>query len=199
MRKLSFYVVNSITGYRLLAAPVLLFLILAGYTDVFKWALAVSFFTDAIDGFLARKLNVVSAFGSTLDSIGDDLTVGIAVVGMMFQWPGFIREEIHFVILLSALFIVQIASAVIRYGRISSFHTYLAKLAAVLQAIFLLVCYFKAPVYELFYVAVFITAVELIEEIILVIKLPTWEHNVKGLYWIIKRNKKISGNTDNTL
>jgi len=47
-----YYTVNAITLYRLLAAPVLLLLLLNGQLILFKWLLAVSFLTDAIDGYL---------------------------------------------------------------------------------------------------------------------------------------------------
>jgi hypothetical protein len=54
--------VNAVTVYRILAAPVLLILIWKNEYDLFKWLLVVSFFTDAIDGYLARyfKSNHVS-------------------------------------------------------------------------------------------------------------------------------------------
>ena len=55
MQKTSYYIINGITIYRIAAAPVLALLIIYGNKDVFKWMLAISFFTDAIDGFLARR------------------------------------------------------------------------------------------------------------------------------------------------
>ena len=69
MHRTAYYIVNAITLYRLLAAFVLLYFILAERMDVFKWLLAISFFTDALDGVLARTLKVVSVTGSRLDSI----------------------------------------------------------------------------------------------------------------------------------
>lgn len=190
MQKLEYYIVNALTVYRVLAAPVLLFLLLTGYLGIFRWLLALSFFTDAIDGFLARKFKVAGALGSTLDSIGDDLTVGVAVTGIAVLQPEFIRDHLMAVSLLLGLFVVQVIFALVRYRRISSFHSYLAKTAAFFQAIFLLVFYFYGPSIGLFYAAVIVTAADLIEEIIMVIMLPEWEHNVKGLYWIIKSRNR---------
>jgi phosphatidylglycerophosphate synthase len=83
MKKNSYYIINGITLYRLIAAPFLLILAFLKETDVFKWLLAVSFFTDAIDGYLARKYKVVSVMGAKLDSWGDDLTVIAATVGFL--------------------------------------------------------------------------------------------------------------------
>jgi CDP-diacylglycerol--glycerol-3-phosphate 3-phosphatidyltransferase len=46
------------------------------------------------------------------------------------------------------------------------------------------------PVLLLFYAAFLITLFELIEEIIIVCILPQWETNVKGLYWVLRKQKE---------
>ena len=59
------------------------------------------------------------------------------------------------------------------------------------QGVFLLsVFFFKEPIYLLFYLSSILTIAELIEEIILVFILPKWESNVKGLYWVLKKDSK---------
>lgn len=190
MYKSSSYIVNGITLYRLLAAPFLVYLIINHRLELFKWMLGISFFTDAIDGYLARKYNVTSIAGAKLDSIGDDLTVLVAIIGILIIKPEFIREEMTWFLLLLALFIVQAALAFARYGRMTNFHTYTAKIAAILQGIFLLLFYFfDPPNYPLFCIAIGVTAIELVEGIILVLILPVWEVNVKGLYWVLKRRR----------
>ena len=52
MYKLSYYTINAITLYRLTVTPLLGFLAVDHQLGLFKWLLAVSFFTDAIDGYL---------------------------------------------------------------------------------------------------------------------------------------------------
>ncbi|MEO8086527.1 MAG: CDP-alcohol phosphatidyltransferase family protein [Bacteroidota bacterium] len=190
MRNRNYYIINGITIYRLLAAPLLVFLIFYHKTDLFKWLLAVSFFTDMIDGYLARRFKVASILGSKLDSIADDMTIVAAIVGVFVLKPNFIHEEFISILILLVLFILQTGLALIRYHKVSSFHTYFAKLAALLQGSFLILVFFLAkPLYSLFYAAALITAIDLIEEIILVILLPEWEANVKGIYWVMKRKK----------
>jgi cardiolipin synthase len=193
MHKRSYYMVNGITLYRLMAAPLLVLLVINNRFDLFKWLLAISFFTDALDGYLARRYHVISIAGSKLDSIADDLTIVVAMMGMMVFKREFLLQEITMIILLLVLFLVQTAIALIRYGKISSFHTYAAKIAAMLQGTFLLLLFFLSePIYLLFYLTTFVTALELFEEIIIMFLLPQWETNVKGLYWIIKRKEKYS-------
>lgn len=190
IEKYSYKVINAITGYRVIAAPVMLLLVFTGNLNTFKWLLPLSFFTDLVDGSLARKYKVTSIFGAKLDSIGDDLTVLAGITGMLVFRFNFVKNEIGIISILFALLIVQNLLALIRYRKISSFHTYLAKLAALLQGIFLILSFFTTkPNYILFYTASVITLLDLTEEIILVLILPKWEVNVKGLYWMLKRNK----------
>lgn len=190
MHKQAYYIVNGITLYRLVAAPILLLLITQQQPEIFKWLLAVSFFTDAIDGQLARRYKVVSALGAKLDSIGDDLTIAVAIIGIFVFKPEFLKQESMLLVLLFVLFMLQSAFAFFRYGKMSSFHTYAAKAAAVLQGVFLLLLFFlDKPIYLLFYIAIAVTAIELIEETILVLMLPQWKTDVKGLYWLIRGKK----------
>ena len=191
MARQSYYMVNGITLYRLIAGPVLLLLILTRQPDIFKWLLAVSFFTDAIDGYLARKYEVVSVMGARLDSIADDVTVVVATIGLFVFKPAFINEVYVLLILLFVLFVIQVTLALVRYRKTTSFHTYLAKIAAICQGVFLILASFMpAPLYLLFYVAILVTALQLVEEIVMVLLLPEWETDIKGIYWLLKRRRK---------
>lgn len=191
MRRTAYYIVNAITFYRLAAAPLLLVMLYMHAFNWFRLLLVVSFFTDAIDGYLARRNHVVSVFGAKLDSVADDLTILAAIAGIIVYRPEFIKEEYIAFIQLISLFVVQTAAALIRYGKTTSFHTYAAKLAAVLQGVFILLFfYLPQPVYPLFTAMVIATTYDLLEEIILVMMLPEWKTNVKGIYWVLKSEKQ---------
>jgi phosphatidylglycerophosphate synthase len=184
--KPSYYIVNGITMYRLTAAPFLLLLAVLGHLTLFKWLAAISFLTDAIDGPLARKYKVESVFGSRLDSVADDATVLVSTIGLWIIYPDFVSQHAFIIIGLLALFCIQTIGAVIAYGKVTSFHTYLAKLA------FMLIFFDLPLAINAFYFACLITALELIEEIILVLVLQEWKANVKGLYWILRTKKLIT-------
>lgn len=186
--KQAWYIINGITLYRVIAAPFLLVLLFTKQYDIFKWLLGVSFFTDLIDGYLARKFKVTSILGAKLDSIGDDLTVLVAMVALFVLKLTFIKQHIIIFIILLVLFLSETTYALIRYGKITSFHTYLAKTAALFQGVFLLFVFFTdEPNLILFYAAGIVTILELIEEIILIGLLQQWKANVKGLYWALKK------------
>ena len=191
MAKQAYYIINGITLYRIITAPVLVYLAFSGQFTVFRWMLAVSFFTDAIDGVLSRRYHVTSILGAKLDSIGDDLTVLVGIIGAFVYRPDFIEEHSAWFFILLGLFLIQVSLALYRYKKITTFHTYAAKIAAVCQGVFLILFFFlPEPSLFLFYIAVTVTAVDLIEEIVLVLILPKWKANVKGLFWV-RRGRRV--------
>jgi len=187
MTKKSFYIVNTVTWWRVVMAPVLVVLAIVRLEDAFKWLLALSFLTDAIDGFLARKFHVTSRQGSRLDSLGDDLTVLAGIAGALIFRFDFVRQQLTIILLLGGLWLLQLILALVRYRRMTSFHTYIAKGAAVLQGLFLLsVFFFSSPPIWLFYIAAGATGLDLVEEIVMILMLKEWKADVKGLYDVLR-------------
>ena len=190
MRRPAYYLVNAITGYRLMAFFLLIYQLFQADLILFKWLLGISFFTDLIDGYLARKLNVQSSFGARLDSVADDLTVLAGIIGMYLFKRTFFDEQLMLLVVMLGLFLVQTVIALFRYGKTTSFHTYLAKIAAILQGSFLILLFFlEQPPYLLFYLAAFITTLELLEEIIITFMLPEWKTDVKGVFHVMRSLK----------
>lgn len=187
----SYYLINGITMYRLVSAPFLLLLASEGLLDWFRWLVGLSFLTDAIDGPLSRTFKVTSTFGARLDSVADDATVFISIISLWIIRPEFMLDHWVPIACVFLLFGTQTIAALVAYKRITSFHTYMAKTAAVAQAAFFMLIFFQlGPIYLAFYCAIVITGLQLVEEIILVILLPTWKPDVKGLYWVLRENKK---------
>ena len=79
---------NAITIVRILCAPVFLWMLLAdgGVDGPLRWWAAVLFIvaiaTDGVDGYLARKHQIVSDLGKLLDPIADKVLTGFAFVGL---------------------------------------------------------------------------------------------------------------------
>ena len=112
---------------------------------IFFEPLSLSFFiiyglcglTDAFDGFVARKLGIVSAFGAALDSISDLLFYGIMAAKIfpilvdilsIFQWI--------IIAVPTALHFIAYIICAIKFGRFSSVHTYANKLLGLLMYAF---------------------------------------------------------------
>ena len=179
----NFNVADWFSFYRIFAAPFLVVCVWLGYRDLFSWLLLLSYSTDAIDGFIARKLGITSARGSQLDSMGDQLTLLVGFIGLLNFEYEFIREHYLWIIIPFGLYFIQMLIAFAKYGKATAFHTYLAKISAVVQAVFILWFLFFGPVYWLFYLMIALAVIETIEEIILIMIYPKWVAGVKGYYW----------------
>jgi CDP-diacylglycerol--glycerol-3-phosphate 3-phosphatidyltransferase len=79
---------NAITIVRILCAPVFLWMLLAdaGSDGPLRWWAGVLFIvaiaTDGLDGYLARRHDIVTDLGKLLDPIADKVLTGAAFVGL---------------------------------------------------------------------------------------------------------------------
>lgn len=179
-----FNIADWFSFYRIAAAPVLVALILLDERLWFSWLLGVSFLTDIIDGQLARRLGMVSPRGSQLDSVGDQLTLLVALAGLIRFEFEFIQAQIVLILVPLGLYFLQMFVAWWRYGRVSSFHTYTAKVSAFVQGVFILWLLFFGPVYWLFYTMIALSVLETIEELILICLFREWQSDVKGVLFL---------------
>lgn len=168
--------------YRIIAAPVLLTLIWYDLRLIFTWFLLISYSTDAIDGYLARKLKITSPRGSQLDSFGDQITLIVGLIGLFYFENAFIKTNFVLIIIAFVPYIIQMIIAYFKYGKATAFHTYLAKLSAIVQSVFILCSLFFSPEYSLFYIMIAIGLLETFEEITLIFMYRNWASDVKGIY-----------------
>ena len=125
---------NILSLLRLALVPVLVGLALAQRGDIFLVVLAVSLLSDVLDGYLARKLGLVSELGAKLDSWGDILTYAAMILGLHLIWPDIFDKQAEFLFAAMMSFILPTLLAFRKFGAYPSYHTWGAKLAAVLMA-----------------------------------------------------------------
>lgn len=179
----NFNIADWFSFYRLAAAPILLLLIYWDERLIFTWMLLISYSTDMIDGILARKLKITSPRGSQLDSFGDQVTLLVGIIGLLFFEPEFMRKNLILLLIVFVPYGIQMFIAFKKYGKATAFHTYLAKFSALLQGVFILYLLFFEPVYWLFYFMIIIGLLETAEEIALIFMYDKWVAGVKGIYW----------------
>ncbi|MGB3343612.1 MAG: CDP-alcohol phosphatidyltransferase family protein [Aequorivita sp.] len=187
----NFNIADWFSFYRVAVAPFLLLLIFFDFRLLFTWFLLISYLTDAIDGYLARKLKITSARGSQLDSFGDQITLIIGIVGLFVFEPDFMRENLTLLLIVFIPYGIQMLLAFNKYGKATAFHTYLAKLSAITQAVFILWLLFFGPVYWLFYFMIVLGLIETAEEITLIFLYDTWVAGVRGLYWALRDKRRL--------
>ena len=180
---------ESIALVRILGFPLILLLILMGERTLSGWVYIFLFSTDFIDGFFAFFFGQESSRRAQLDTLGDVLLLLVGVLGFYLFETSFFLDHLQFISTVLSLYFFQFLLALIKWRRPTSFHTYTAKLAAIVQVIFLsLTLLFEASV-VFFFLAFFISLIDVVEDIILTLILPRWRANVKGLLWYRKENK----------
>jgi CDP-diacylglycerol--glycerol-3-phosphate 3-phosphatidyltransferase len=189
-----FNIADWFSFYRIVAVPLLLLLLIFREKEFFCWFLLLSYCTDAIDGYLARKLQITSARGSQLDSVGDQLTFTMGLLGLWVFENEFVMSNAVLIGVAFLPYLLQMAIAFKKYGRATAFHTYCAKTSAVVQATFILWSLFFGPVNALFYTMIVIGIIETIEEVILIFMYDRWVSDVKGIYWAIKDKRRVKQN-----
>lgn len=185
-----FNIADWFSFYRIMAVPLLLGLMWFEERMIFTCFLLISYLTDAIDGYLARKLKITSVRGSQLDSLGDQITLIIGLFGLWVFENEFIKENLVLIAIAFIPYILQMLIAFIKYGKTTAFHTYLAKISAVLQGVFIIWTLFFGPVYWLFITMIIVGILETVEEITLITMYKNWVKDIKGIYWALKDKKR---------
>jgi CDP-diacylglycerol--glycerol-3-phosphate 3-phosphatidyltransferase len=152
---------------------------------MFAWLLIVAFISDTVDGVIARAFGFTSELGALLDSIGDFLVYSAAAYGIVCFYPQIISIHGFAFVFVIVLWWGSGLAGLWRYGRLASFHTSLSRLTACGAGVFLGVLFIWGFNTWLFWTAVVLVAVSVVEVLILVILLPTWMPNVRGLYWLV--------------
>ncbi|MDR2157027.1 MAG: CDP-diacylglycerol--glycerol-3-phosphate 3-phosphatidyltransferase [Clostridiales Family XIII bacterium] len=71
---------NTLTLVRIALIPVFVVLLLSGYAKAAAAVFIVASLTDALDGYIARKKNLITNFGKLMDPLADKLLVVSALV-----------------------------------------------------------------------------------------------------------------------
>ncbi|SHJ33097.1 CDP-diacylglycerol--glycerol-3-phosphate 3-phosphatidyltransferase [Parasporobacterium paucivorans] len=82
------YVPNAITLMRLVLIPIFAYVYLSEYENAPVYAVGIFLlagFTDLLDGYLARKYNVVSIVGIVLDPLADKLMLLTALLCFVYK------------------------------------------------------------------------------------------------------------------
>lgn len=180
---------NLLTGFRFVAAPVLLWLAWHNYPYIFMGLLAVAFATDLLDGLVARLTGQVSQFGATLDSWADVTNYLTIALCCWWLWPDVVRRELFYVGLIIASCLLPALAGIIKFGRFTSYHTWGVKIAAASMGLTLYVLFLGGPPWP-FRIAAIICILAAIEEILITLLLPKPESNLRSVWDVLKRSTR---------
>ena len=178
-------IANILSFLRLGLVPVLVWLAASGEDVLFLWVLGISLISDALDGYLARKLNQASELGAKLDSWGDALTYAAMILGLYLLWPRIFSDQSAFLLMAVLSFLVPLAVSAVKFGEYPSYHTFGAKIAALLIApAYYLLIIIDADVW--FRVVILLYLLVAIVEIIITYLLRHSRTNISSAWTLIK-------------
>lgn len=129
---------NLLSALRIVLMPAVITTAIAGSRRWFVALLVISLLTDALDGWLARRLDAYSEFGRKLDSFADYLTMITGLAGIALLWPGILRRELPWVATGLAAFFGVVVYGFVRLGRAPCYHTWASKIGAAACALSLI-------------------------------------------------------------
>ena len=175
---------NLLSLLRLALVPVLVVAACLNEDQLFLLLLGVCLLSDMLDGYFARKLQQVTEFGARLDSWADMATYAMMILGLNLIWPTIFDQQFLYLVAATLSYVLPVVVALVRFSSFPSYHTWGAKLAAVLiaPAFYLLVLYDEQTFFRL--VIVFHVLVAM-EEIAITMLLKQPKTNVASILTIL--------------
>ncbi len=171
---------NVLTALRLMIAPLLLVLALAGHRTPFIIFFFITMVIGLSDEILARKADQFTAARSSLFSWGNFITFLVIMTCVWILWPEIIQQDALFMVILIVGHLVPVILGYLKYSRLTSYHTWMTKFATLLIGSAALYVLMGGPILALeFTIPVYIFA--RIEEIAITAILPEWEFNVPSI------------------
>ncbi len=172
---------NLLSLFRIIAAP---FLLLTGWFEIptlFYILFGLMLLSDALDGIIARVLDQTSELGARLDSYGDILTYLTTPIAAWWLWPDLVKEELYYIIAAIIIYILPAIFALIKFGKLASYHTWITKLSAVLMSVGVVILLgFDNNL--LFHIAIYFLVIEMFENIVITILLPKQKSNIHSIW-----------------
>ncbi len=172
---------NVLCAVRLLGAPVLVILAIAGMRDVFIGLYIFLAMTDWVDGKLAIWLDQRTQFGARLDSWADAALYAALLLGMLQLSGDSLMEESAWVIAALSSYAATMIMGFWKFRRWPSYHTRAAKISWFLMTVGA-VCLVAQWDHRPFRLAMVAGTLTNIEAFMISCVLRSWHVNVPSVY-----------------
>jgi CDP-diacylglycerol--glycerol-3-phosphate 3-phosphatidyltransferase len=176
---------NLLSLFRLAMVPVLGALAWKDMGTAFLVSLTLSLASDVLDGWIARHAGVATPLGAKLDSWGDLATYTSLPLFAWWLWPEVLRAESPYLIAALVAYFAPTVIGVIRWRKLTSYHTWAAKGTSVVMGGALLCLFAGGPAWP-FHLAVGLLVLEALEELAITAVLPRLRPNVPSLWHALR-------------
>lgn len=176
---------NIVSIIRVLMAPVLLLLAYHQYELTYFVILLFTLFTDVLDGYLARHLNMITELGSRLDSWGDFVIYTTLAVAAWWLWPDIIKQEFVYVLAIILSFALPVLIGLIKFHCLTSYHTWSVKIAVFITVVSYIIVFLGWARWPL-YLAAYVSVVAALEEILITLIMKHQHADVRSFWHALK-------------
>ena len=171
---------NALSGLRIALAVALPFI--TGRQVLFASAYLLCGLTDALDGYLARRLNAQSALGARLDTMGD---IAFFIAALVAILPLLMGEK-SVLICIAVIAAVRVANIIItkvRFKQWSGMHTIGNKITGLLLFLVLPACVLLRGIPAYLWVPVCVAALlSATEESVILLTTSSYDPNRRSLF-----------------
>ncbi|MDP8266802.1 MAG: CDP-alcohol phosphatidyltransferase family protein [Candidatus Aceula meridiana] len=184
------YIPNVLTFFRFVISAMLVFDAIDGQASAYFAPLFIlAALTDFLDGFIARKFNVMSVRGAMLDGYADIALYCSVLVCIWFLFPYTAKKYLITFVGLIGLQIFSWGFSYLKFKRITSYHTYNAKFWGLM--LFVSIGFLFVFSNDFLLVPMFIiAAISLVEDIAITSVLPCWKSDVKNFVRALRIRKE---------
>ncbi|MFC1936561.1 CDP-alcohol phosphatidyltransferase family protein [Chloroflexota bacterium] len=190
---------NLFTLVRLLAIPVLWVLAFKGYWVAVGVGFLLASLTDSLDGYFARRLDLVSDFGSQFDSIADHLIGPSAIIWLVMLDPGVFTNNWLIFSIAVLLYLTRLVFGALKFKRFANMHLYTSKIYSGIQFVFLVVTFLMEgywPPFFYFLVGFFILSV--LEALILMATHDEIDEHMGSVIHVYRKKKAEAAGIEGT-
>ncbi len=124
--------------------------------------------SDILDGYLARRYNLVSQWGARLDSIADTIFYIILLIYLYYVYGYLFNPYLYSILIIIIIKIFSLLAGFIKYRKFIGLHTYANKFTGLL--VFMLPVSIWVEVFQAIPLVLVIAFIASVEELLLILK-----------------------------
>lgn len=178
---------NAICLFRLLAAPGLIALAVAGRPVMFLGLYLLLSCSDWLDGKLAILLNHRSKIGPKLDTVSDVAMYACMLFGLVLLKHEFLRSQMEWIVAALVSYALTVGLSLLKFRQLPSYHTRAAKTSWLAVLIAVVVMMFDGPAWP-FRLAAGLVVFTNLETAAMSLILKRRQTDVPTIYHALKRD-----------
>jgi len=179
---------NMVSSIRILIAPLMFVFAFQQMESWFLGALIFSGLTDVLDGFLARKLNMITSLGAHLDSWGDFTIYTTMAICAWILWPEITHRELIYYALILFSFLLPTLVGLVKFGKLTGYHTWSVKIAVFATFVGYIALYAELAVWP-FMLAAILGVIAGVEEILITFVLREERTDVRSIFAALRNRR----------